>query len=212
MPPTKRRSRVERAAGAEQRQKQSVGLDRCRAETSRSCRSPPGHGGAPDGGRVDFQVGDAGGVELAVGGGDGTAQGIGVEQLLAQLLDQPVGHAPALVEGSGVCPDLVGKCCDVDAVFALRGGTALVRRLTGFFQQRNDGVGLGERNARRRQVATAEHRTTLGLFQFQFAGGSSFEVAVEQGDDGSKIGSRPRPAESFGMREWGHRAGSFFWE
>ncbi|WP_287296280.1 hypothetical protein [Mesorhizobium sp.] len=132
--------------------------------------------------------------------------------MLAQLLDQPVGHAPALVEGSGVCPDLVGKCCDVDAVFALRGGTALVRRLTGFFQQRNDGVGLGERNARRRQVATAEHRTTLGLFQFQFAGGSSFEVAVEQGDDGSKIGSRPRPAESFGMREWGHRAGSFFWE
>ncbi|WP_287385231.1 hypothetical protein [Mesorhizobium sp.] len=87
---------------------------------------PPGYGGAPDGSQVDFQVGNAGGVELAVGGGDGAAQGIGVEQLLAQLFYQPLGHAPALVEGSGVCADLVGKCCDVDAGFTLRGGGAVI--------------------------------------------------------------------------------------
>ncbi|MFC3324263.1 hypothetical protein [Mesorhizobium cantuariense] len=199
-------ARVERAARAEEGQQQPVGLQ-CRPAEAGGCGGTrTRHGDAARGGQVDLQLGDAGGVEQAVGGGNGAGECIGLEQLLAQLLDQPVSAAPTLAERC--CPgfDLVAKRGDVGPGFTLRGlRAALAGSVDSFFQKGDLVVAVVEDCTRGGQVAIAEDRTVLGLRQLGSAGDRIVEVDVEQGDDGSEFGSRPRPAELLGMGgcHWG---------
>jgi hypothetical protein len=132
-----------------------------------------GHGGAADGCQVDFEAGKAGGVEQAVGGGDGAIERIGLEQFLAQSFDQLVDSLPAFAERGGLGLDLLAQRRDVGPGFALRGGgTALVGCLDALLQKRDGVVAVVECCARRRKVAVAEDGAILGLFQLLFAAGS----------------------------------------
>ncbi|WP_164781769.1 hypothetical protein [Mesorhizobium sp. M7A.F.Ca.MR.148.00.0.0] len=135
-----------------------------------------------------------------MGGGNGAGERIGLEQFLAQQLDQPAGAAPALAKRCSFGLDLVAKRGDVGPRFAPSGlRTAFAGSDDDLFQQPDLLVAIGQRGTRGGQVAIAEDRAVLGLCQFGSAVKRVVEVGIEHGDDGGEFGSRPRPAEDFSM-------------